>query len=233
MITHDDVVQAHEQSYRVMRAGAWHRRVGLAALTIGIAPVVVYTVAIAVGALTGRRAQPLGIDTGTLVFFAVFGCTAVGGFVQRRTGAVMHEVAGTRQAERVRRACGVSALGALCSSAPALFLIGSAGWTAVSGGGFRVGMCGLLCAAPLSIPLWLVVESGWLWLRYPAAVDVILEGRVALQPQARPPRVAPPPPAAPPIDVDADDGDGADGGDGATDTGIRFPAEDDPDPPPG
>lgn len=222
MITHDDVVHAHEQSYRVMRAGAWHRRVGLGALLLGVAPVVVYAMAIAVGALTGRRAQPIGLDAGTLVFFAVFGCTAVGGFVQRRAGTVMHEVAGTRQAAKVRRACGVGALGALCSSAPALFLIGAAGWTAVAGGGPRVGVCGLLCAAPLALPLWLVVESGWLWLRYPAAVDVILEGRVALQPQRPPVQSAPPPPPPPPLEVD-----------GAPEPGIRFPGEDDPGTAPG
>lgn len=185
-----EVQAAHEVLYRVQRAGVWSRRVGVACLGIAAVPLFVLLLdALGVEVDAGPGTRRLARDSATLAMvLAVSAALGTGGALLARGGHRMVHIVGTRDAERIRRACGLAALGAGLASVPAA-------WTLVGTGlallGFLqrngpaavipavyVGGC---CLLPVALPLALTAVNGLLWLRLPAVVATVHEGREALR----------------------------------------------------
>lgn len=191
------VQAAHEVLYRVQRAGVWSRRVGVACLLLAAFPLGMLLLdALGMEFHGPYRPGALIGDPRTLATsLAVCAALGVGGALLARGGHAMANIVGVRDADRIRRACGMAAVGAGLASLPAA-------WTVI-GTGFalarllqRNGPTAVVptvyvsccCLLPVALPLPLVAVNGLLWLRLPAIVAVIHEGRVALReaPRATP-----------------------------------------------
>jgi hypothetical protein len=199
-----EVQAAHEVLYRVLRAGVWSRRAGAACVLLGAFPLLML--------LLGAVGTPVVAgswhwrELATLL--TVSAMLGAGGALLVRGGHAMAHIVGTREAERIRRACALAALGAGLASLPAA-------WTVLGVGFALLGLVqrngpvalfpsvyvGCCCLAPAAVPLPLTAVNGLLWLRLPAVVARIHEGREALR--GAPLGTAfdgapPPPPASPP-----------------------------------